>query len=498
MAALLQQLNAKLANTSINTLVGTISAKVTALNESAEKLLEKIQKLSTLPLGELDAASIAETLAKVDRFKERITGLLTRLNSAEAAALAASMIQVEGALDALLARFNGGAAPGPGAGAPANAGAAPANAGAGPNPANMFGSTNFTNGNGQSANTGAAAAANAAKAAKAAEAANMFGSTNFTNGNGRAANTGAAAAANAAKAAKAAEAANMFGSTNFTNGNGRAANVGAAAAANAAKAAAANANAANAIKAAQEAEEKAAQQPDNPAAQQAALLAEQAAEQAANEANAANAARNGGPNKTIEATDLEVISDILFERYPNTTEGQLLTSLTDLQRQTTISTVNLQNAKKKLMGLLVKKLKRERKNMPTENILSNVTEDDRILLGLMDYIYTLPQTEDNEVKKQQLGMLYYILQEIQTDVKGTVNTGNLVYGPVSNTNIKKSLRNLNNATRKYTLSSPYSQQGGKRARKTRMGCGCGVKLGGRRTRKARKARNQKKQRTRVR
>jgi len=48
-----------------------------------------------------------------------------------------------------------------------------------------------------------------------------------------------------------------------------------------------------------------------------------------------------------------------------------------------------------------------------------------------------------------------------------------------------------------SLNTQLGQQGGKRNRKTRMGCGCGVKLGGRRNRKTRKQKTRK-QKSRVR
>jgi len=95
----LQQLYASLNNTSINALVTTISAKVKALIETAQKLTLKVRGLAANP--NVNASTLGEIRKRVEAFKDRIRDSLGRLNTTEATQLGAAMGELEQALNLL-------------------------------------------------------------------------------------------------------------------------------------------------------------------------------------------------------------------------------------------------------------------------------------------------------------------------------------------------------------------------------------------------------------
>ena len=222
-------------------------------------------------------------------------------------------------------------------------------------------------------------------------------------------------------------------------------------------------------------------------ASRAAASAQAAAARAATARDTAQAeqlAPAAGPNREISEGDLNSIKRVIESRSTLTkgkiTPGSVVGLLTPLRTQDPVSKKNLDDAKNKVLALLIDKVQEGKKDVPVEELLTNPNSKTRTYLGLLDYVTAL-DTSDAGNRKNQVATLLYILRDMEEP--GSANVTNEY---VTNSIMANAKKAISNATKKYTLTSPYNAKGG--SRKTR--CGCGLKFGGRRTRRvgARKTR----------
>ena len=195
-----------------------------------------------------------------------------------------------------------------------------------------------------------------------------------------------------------------------------------------------------------------------------------------------------GPNREISEGDLNSIKRVIESRSTLTktkiTPGSVLGLLTPLRTQDPVSKKNLDVAKNQVLALLIDKVQEGKKDVPLEELLTNPDSKTRTYLGLLDYVSALDTSDDGN-RKNQVAILLYILRDMGEP--GSANNKNEY---VANSNMANAKKAISNATKKYTLTSPYNAKGG--ARKTR--CGCGLKFGGRRTRRVRPRKTRKSRR----
>jgi hypothetical protein len=142
--------------------------------------------------------------------------------------------------------------------------------------------------------------------------------------------------------------------------------------------------------------------------------------------------------------------------------------------------------KQNILKLLITKVKSITQNTSVNTLSTKLTHDNRILLGLIDYVSSviptkqslsgLNPTQKEAEKRNQIKLLTYILEDLDNDTKGSTFSTTFPYTNSRYNRIKGIFRNK---IGKFTTNIPY--KGGHR--KTRCGCGISARRtlrGGRR------------------